>query len=195
MNNEVLTNIKTRRSVRSYKHELIKREELDAIIEAGTYAPTGSNKQSYLITAVYNMEKVSKINEAIVNAFKHVEVNDSMNDMFKMLIKRANEENASFVYNAPALIFVSNIKDLDNCMADSTCVMENMMLAAHSLGIGTCWLNLFTRAGLNPAFRQIYDSLGIPENHVICGTLSIGYPDDKLKEAPLRKEGTVKVIM
>jgi hypothetical protein len=113
------------------------------------------------------MQKFSKINNDIVTAFKHVEINDTMTDVFNNLINRTGLENNNFVHNAPYLIFASNLMDLDYCMAGSTCVIENLMIAAYSLGSGTYWFNLFY----------------LLENYVIFGDFSISCTYGQIKEA------------
>ncbi len=193
--NEVLNNILTRRSIRKFKDRQISREELDNIILAGTYAPSGKNNQSYKITVLYNSEKVEKLNKDVINALDKIEIDDNTPESVIEMKKRAKNPDTQLFFKAPTFIIVSNEEGYLNAMADSTCVMENMMLAAHSMGIGSCWINILVRLNGYKEIREIAEALGVPENHKICGGLVLGYPDQPHPKAHARKEGTVNIIM
>lgn len=172
--NEVLNNILTRRSIRAFKEEQIKDEELEAILKAGIYAPSGKNMQSWQFTVVQNKEKM---NELV--------------DVVREILGR--NEGYNFIYAAPTLIMLSNERDNDNGLADCSCALENIFLMANSLGIGSCWINQLKNICDNEKVRSILNDFEIPENHIVWGIASIGYPAKSgiLKE---RKEGIVKYI-
>ena len=118
--NEVIKNIKERRSIRNYEDKMIPKEIIEKIVEAGTYAPSGRGKQSSIIIAITNKEirdKLSKINAKIMGV-----------------------ENDPF-YGAPVVLVVLSKKDIPTYIYDGSLVMENLMLSANSLGIGSCWIH------------------------------------------------------
>lgn len=171
--NEVLKNIITRRSVRSFKEEQIKDEELDLIIKAGTHAPSGMNKQSWQFTVVQNKEKIELLAKVVREAL-------------------GRDEGYNF-YAPPTLIMLSNDKENSNGLADCSCALENIFLMANSLGIGSCWINQLKTICDEVKVREVLTSFGIPENHIVWGMASIGYPASNPKEHE-RKEGVVKFI-
>ena len=120
MNREFLEIIKTRRSIRNYKAEMIPNDLLEAVVEAGTFAPTAMGKQSPTIIAVTDpiyREKLSKMNAAVMGS-----------------------EQDSY-YGAPVIILVLGDPSMPTFVEDGSCVLENMMLAAHALGLGSVWVN------------------------------------------------------
>ena len=122
MNRDFLEMIKTRRSTRSFKPDSIPEDLLDAVLEAGTYAPTGMNRQSPVIIAVSDKkyrEKLSKLNAAIMGVDK---------DPY---------------YGAPTVVLVLADPSANTFVEDGSCVLENMMLAAHASGLGACWTGAF----------------------------------------------------
>ena len=171
--NEVLNNILTRRSIRKFKPEQIKDEELDLILKAGIYAPTGMGKQSWKFTVLQNKEKI----EALAKVVREI---------------LGRNEGYNF-YAPPTLILVSNDRDNSNGLADSSCALENIFLMANSLGIGSCWINQLKTICDEKEVRELLNEFEIPENHIVWGMASIGYPDQEgiVKE---RNEGTIKII-
>ena len=151
--NEVIKAIKERRSVKSYKPDAVPTELLDAILEAGTYAPTGRNMQSPIIIAVTDKnlrDKISKLN---------AEVMGMDGDPF---------------YGAPAVLVVLADKSRNTYLYDGSLVMENLMLAAHNEGVGCCWVMHFDPTAMREKFN-------IPENVEPTALLVMGYPAEDAK--------------
>lgn len=171
--NEVLENILTRRSIRKFKAEQIKDEELELILKAATYAPSGKNKQSWQFTVLQNKEKMELLAKVIAKAL-------------------GRDEGYGF-YNAATLIMVSNDKENTNGLADSSCALENIFLMGNSLGIGSCWINQLKTICDEKEVREVLTSLEIPENHIVWGMAAIGYPDQETKEHKI-KEGIIKYV-
>ena len=169
--NEVLNAIKTRRSIKKYNKEKAVPEELiDLVLEAGTFAPTGKNRQAPIIIAVMDKEKRDKL--ARMNA----EILGTEIDTF---------------YGAPVIISVLSDRSINTHLYDGSCVLENMMLAAHSLGLGACWIH---RA------REMYDSiegkeflkeLGIEGDYEGIGNLALGYLEGDYPVTRPRKENYI----
>ena len=170
--NEVLNCIKTRRSIKKYKSDAVPTELIEKIIEAGTYAPSGMNKQSAIIVAIENKEvrdNLSKINAEIMG---------TTNDPF---------------YNAPVLLVVLAKKDFFTHVYDGSVVIENMLLAAHSLGLGACWIHRAKETFETEYGKNLLKSLGIEEEYEGIGNCVIGYPDMEPIEKP-RKDNYVYYV-
>lgn len=156
--NEVLENIKTRRSIRKFKSTPIEKEVLDKIIEAGTYAPSGKNRQSAIIIAITNKEaldKIAQINAEVINF------------------------NRKTMYDAPVVLVVLGNKDIPTYVHDGCAVLENMLLAAHSLGVGSCWVHRAKEEFETEYGKELLKSLGIEGNYEGIGHCLLGYPEEE----------------
>lgn len=157
--NAVLENIKTRRSVRTFSDKPVERKDLEAITEAGLYAPSAMNNQVWQITAVCSRELLDELSNAI-----------------SVILDRPDYNR---FYKAPVLIIVSVPVNYEHGIADTACAIENMMLAAHSLGIGSVWINQFKNICGEKQMRDILDKCNIPADHEIWGTIAVGYGEPK----------------
>lgn len=171
--NPVMDNILTRRSVRSFRKDQISEKDLDTILLAGSYAPSGMGLQSWKFTAIQDPETMQKVNEAMRLTLKSLSPETHPN--YVKLIQKAQDEHANFLYEAPTYIIISNLIDNQNSMADCALAIGNMMLAAHSLRIGSCWLNQLPRLSEMPLIRNLMKELSIPENHNIYGSVAMGF--------------------
>ncbi len=172
---EVINNIISRRSVRKYKPDMIPKEDLDRIIEAGTYAATGMNRQSPIIIAVTNKElrdKLSVLNGKIMGT-------DAAFDPF---------------YGAPVVLIVLADKSKPTYIYDGSLVMGNLMLAAHDLGIGSCWIHRAKEEFELPEGKELLKSLGIEGDYEGIGHCVLGYADCPNVEAPARKDSYVYYV-
>ena len=164
---ETLENIKTRRSIRQFKDTPVPKELIEKICEAGTYAPTGMGKQSPIIVAVTNptvRNKLSKLNAAIMNG---------TNDPF---------------YGAPVVLVVLANKERGTYLYDGSLVMGNMMLAAHDLGLGSCWIHRAKEEFEAPEGRAILEGLGIDADaYEGVGNCIVGHAAETAPEAAPRK--------
>ena len=184
--NEVLEAIKNRRSVRSYKEEQISDEDLNTILDAAVYAPTGMNYQSFHFTAVLSKEKLEELNRRVKAAFARSE--DAH------LRQRGNNADYNFYYHAPALIIASNEEIIPSSGLDCATALQNIFLAAHSLGIGSCWINQLRAACDDPAVRELLTEWGVPKSHFVFGCASLGYNAGEVPKVHARKEGTVSIV-
>lgn len=172
--NEVLENIRNRRSIRKYKEDMVSKEIIEKIVEAGTYAPTGMNKQTPIIIAVTNKElrdKMSKLNAKVMG----------------------REETDPF-YGAPVVLVVLASKEYHTYIYDGSLVMQNLMLAANSLGVGSCWIHRAKEVFESEEGKAILKELGIEGEYEGIGNCVIGYADGEVREASPRKEGYVYYI-
>ena len=165
---DVLHKIKTRRSIRTYKPDMVPQEILDQIIEAGTYAASGMGRQNTIIIQVTNKELRDKI----------VEMNCEIGGW---------EKGFDPFYGAPAMLIVLAKKDWANRVYDGSLVMGNMMLAAHELGIGSCWIHRAKQEFETEWGKELLKSLPLPPPP--CGEVSafcphIGPPPTARGSAP-----------
>jgi nitroreductase len=186
--NVVLENILTRRSIRAFKEQQILEEDLNTILKAGSYAPNGMGMQSWKFTAIQNPDVMKKVNEVIRKTLLSIPVVSETHPYIASLIEKAKDENADFLYHAPTYIIVTNLKDNGNAMPDSALAIGNMMLAAHSLSIGSCWLNQLPGLTHMPLIRELLTDLDIPENHIVYGSVVMGYTSVEPKPAESRKD-------
>lgn len=173
MNNALLDLIKTRRSCRHYKAEQISDEELNAVLEAGTYAPTGHGKQDPVIVAVQNPElkaRLAKMNAEVMGV------------------------DSNPYYDAPTYLLVFASEDNANAFQDGSCVLENMMLAAHALGLATCWINREYQMFQTEEGKNIMKEIGLKEGLIGIGALLLGYPSREPKPAAERKADWTVIV-
>ena len=171
--NTVLENIRTRRSVRKFKTCQVEQDKLDLILEAGTWAPTAMGKQSPKIIAVQNpqeVEKLVKLNASILGT------------------------DSNPYYGAPTILLVLTAP-CGTSVEDGSCVLQNMMLAAHSLGLATCWIHREKQMFDCDEGKAMLKAWGIEEPLVGVGSLALGYADCELPTPKPRKENyAVKVL-
>ena len=170
---EALEAILTRKSIKSYKPDMVDKETIDKIIEAGLNAPSGLNKQAAIILAVTNKEvrdELSKIN------------------MGKDPFHRADP-----FYGAPVVLVVLADKRVPTYVYDGSLVMENLMLAAHALGLGACWIHRAKETFELPEGKALLKKLGIEGEYEGIGNCIIGYPEVEPEKKP-RKENRVYYV-
>ncbi len=170
--NDIIKNMLTRRSCKGFKPDMPPGEIIDQIIEAGLYAPSGMNRQESIIIAVTDKairDKLSKLNSKYDFAHRP--------DPF---------------YNAPVVLAVLASKNVPTAVYDGSLVMENLMLAAHSLGVGSCWIHRAKEVFEDPEGREILERIGIdPDEYVGVGNCVIGWPDKEIETDKPRKDGRV----
>lgn len=190
--NEVLSCILARRSTRNFQQQQIETLQLNTILNAAIWAPSGGNNQSWLFTAIQNKEILLKLNELVKEGFQHWIPDDDYPG--KLGAKSASEnQNYNFYYHAPTLIIASNRPGYENAMADCSLALQNIFLAAQSLSIGSCYINHLHWLRNDSNIRDFLFKLGIPLEHTICSAAAIGYIG-KESSPPLRKKDTFHII-
>ncbi len=170
MTKEFLDLLKTRRSIRAFKAEQIAETELDAILEAGTYAPSGMGAQSPVIIAVQNpavIKKLSAMNAKVMNM-----------DMDPY-------------YGAPTIVLVLADGDRPTFVEDGSCALENMMIAAHALGVGSCWVHREKEIFASPEGKALLREWGVSESLIGVGSLALGYAAKDAGGPAPRKAGYI----
>lgn len=188
--NPVIDAIKKRRSVRAYEPKSIPRDVLNAIIEAGNEAPSAMNSQPWRFVVVEEMKVKEKLlRAALPNAKKILEtVKDTDPERYELIRKRYGELKDPVYYSAPAIVFVIG----SGRYADHSCPLacENMMLAAHSLGLGSCWVGFGAMVTEDAEVRSILELQG---DEKIFGPILLGYPRG-YPDRPPKKNPRVKWI-
>jgi nitroreductase len=186
--NPVMEALLTRRSVRSFTKEQIPLEDLEAILLAGSYAPNAMGRQLWRITAIQSAELLMKVNETIRQTLLSIPIVEETHPYLIKLIEKAADENANFLYGAPTYVIVSSVRENGNAMADCALAIGNMMLAAHSLGIGSCWLNQLPGLTQQLLVRNLLNELSVPEDHDVYGSVVMGYAAAEPRPADTRKD-------
>lgn len=174
---DVFSCIATRHSTRKFKEEPVPQEVLDKVIEAGRQAPSGKHKNQSRFIVIRKKEVLQELIALVQQEFAKMEVTQENDDNFGGAIRAAKKGGYVFMYNAPVLIVVANKRDYGNRYADVSCAMQNMMLAANALDLGSCWINQLRWLQDNPVLRAYLQKLGMAEDEEVCASLSIGYPD------------------
>ena len=168
--NELERLLITRRSCRAYKPDAIPEDVLERILEAGKYAPTGRNRQAPIIIAVTNRE---------------------MRDRMSKLIAAVMGVDSDPFYGAPVVLVVLAKKEVPTYIYDGSLVMGNLMNAAHSEGVGSCWIHRAREVFPSEEGKEILRSLGIEDEYEGIGNCILGYPEVLNKNIIPRRDGRV----
>lgn len=172
--NETIKNMIERRSIRKYTSEPVPQEIIDEIIKAGTYAASGRGSQSPIIIAITNKDlrdKLSALNARIMN-----------------------KEDFDPFYGASTILIVLADKSKPTYLYDGSLVMGNLLLAAHSMGIGSCWIHRAKEEFELPEGKEILKNLGIEGDYEGIGHCILGYADTDIPNPPKRKDSYIYKI-
>ncbi len=184
--------IKSRRSTRKYAPDAVEADKLNQVVEAGRYAPSGGNCQTTHFIVIKQKAVLDKLAELARQEFAKMEIAENTYFSLVNSIRASKAGSYVFHYNAPVLIVTANRKDYGNNIADCSCALENMMLMANALDLGSCWINQLRWLNENPVLLSYMKELGLEENERVYGALALGYADtpDKLPErTPLPRKG------
>jgi nitroreductase len=189
--NQIIDIIKSRRSIRSYEATTIPKDTLLALIEVANHAPSGMNTQPWRFVVVEDPGFKKKLLEAAIpNAKRYLEdyVKPVNPVRYELIMKRYEELEDPIYYGAPAMVFVIGT----GAHAAESCPLacENMMIAAQSLGIGSCWVKFGSMVTDN---QEIVQHLGLKEDEKIYGPILLGYPKE-VPQPPTKKDPVIKWI-
>ena len=184
--NETLKAIKSRRTTRKFKSEQISDEKLNAIVEAGLYAPSAHNQQSWHFTVIQNQELIKELNVATKDACKK-SPDPSMQKMM-------SNEDLNLFYGAPTLIVVSGETNAIMPKVDCAAATQNMFIAAESLELGGCWNGFVGRLFAGEQKASYATKLQIPEGYTTYYAAVFGNIESRAKNAPPRRENRVNFI-
>ena len=173
--NEVLNALKSRRSVRCYREEPVPADILAQIIDCGRYAPSGMNRQSPVILNITDR---------------------AVRDRLSELNRQIGAWQAGFdpFYGAPNVLCVLADRSVGTYLYDGSLVMGNLMLAAHALGVASCWIHRAKEVFESPDGKKLLSALGISGDYEGIGFCILGYAQEKIPDAKSRKEAWVYTV-
>ena len=171
--NETLNVLRNRRSIRKYKAEQISEQELNAILEAGTWAPSGMGLQPSVMVVVQDAETLKMLSAA------NAEIQ--------------GRPGTDPFYGAPTAVVVLADGEKPNWLKDGSLVMGNLMNAAHSLGLGSCWIHRAREMFDAPEGKELLRKWGIPEQYRGIGNCILGYAEGKPVKKPREANRIIKV--
>ena len=187
---EALEAIISRRSTRKYSDRMPEKELIEKVIEAGRYAPSGGNSQTTHFIIFTEPAQLKELADLVQEEFAKMEFTKGMYASMRNSIFASKRGNYIFHYNAPVFIVTANKKTYGNAMADSACALENMMVAANALDLGSCWINQLHWLDENENVRRYMMEHGLTEEETITGGLILGYPEGgELNRTPLERKG------
>ena len=173
---EAMEAILTRRSTRNYLPDPVEPEKLEKVLEAGRQAPSGGNNQTSHFLVIRSREVLDRLIGMTESAFARMEADENTYASTKRAIAASKKGGYVFCYNAPVLIAVANRENYGNNIADCACAIENMMVAANALDLGSCWINQLKWLNAEPEIVEYLRSLGMKEGERVYGAVILGYP-------------------
>ncbi len=153
--NPVLENLLTRRSIRAFTDQPITKQDLQTIATAAIYAPSGMNRQTWQFTVIDHLPTIERLAK---------------------VVGKADNRGADYNFYKPtAVIIATNQRDSRHGCADCSCALQNIFLAAHSLGIGSVWINQLNATCDTPEVRAELTKVGVPTDHIVYGMAALGY--------------------
>jgi nitroreductase len=175
--NDVLKTIAARRSTRQFRPEQIADAELHAILDAGLQAPTGHNEQSCYFAVIQNSERIREISDGSKTGMQKVSID--------WIANLGKNEKFNIFYNAPTVVLVAARKDAVSPVPDACAAIQNMVIAAESLQIGSCWIGFAHFYFSSP---ERLKSIGIPDGFAVHFGVALGYrPEGFTANRPVRK--------
>lgn len=176
--NEIIKAIKERRSIREFEDKQIEKEKIEQILECGMWGPSAKDQQKWHFTVIINKDIMKKVTEMMV---------EKASDEYPKIKERAKTKEDPILYNAPLYIVVTEPDDYKWADIDGSIAAHDMILAAHSLGLGSCYIGMVKVLKDDQEFREL---LKVPEGHRIVITMVFGYA----KEEPAPKERNKDVV-
>lgn len=189
---DAIVAILTRRSTRRFDNKIPDKELIQKVVNAGRYAPSGANSQTSHFIVITNKEVLKENAELVQGEFAKMEISEDMYVSLKGSINASKKGDYVFHYNAPVLIVIANKKGYGNAIADSSCALENMMIAANAFDLGSCWINQLHWLDDNERIRTFLEGYGLKKDETITGGLALGFSENGLpNRKPLDRKGNV----
>lgn len=177
----VMNTIKARVSCRKYQ-EAFPEEELPYILQAGDAAPSGRNTKQTKIMVFTDRKQIEKLEQIAEQEFSKMTVTDEMYKSLRSSVMLSQKGGYHFAYGAPVLVLCVNKKDYPNNMADCVTIIENMMIAASSFGLGSCYVNQIHWLTVQENIRSFLETYGLKKDENVYAGLVIGYPESQQKK-------------
>jgi len=184
--NETLKNISNRRSTRAFLPEQLNSGDVTSIIDAGIYAPSANNTQPWHFTVIQRKDIIDRLSYAFKES-----VRNSENEYIRRL---ADNEKFHVFYNAPTVVLVSGDEKNKAASVDCAAAVENMLIAAESLEIGSCWVGFISYLLNSEDGKEFVKELGIPEGFKQIHSVCLGYKKIEITNSAARRENTVNYI-
>ena len=172
---EVKEAIISRRSNRRFAGKEIEKEKVETLIEAARYAPSGGNSQTNHFFVISDKNVLEELRLKVMAAFSKMEITEGMYRSLASSIYQSKTGNYYFHYNAPLLIVIANKKDYGNNMADAACALENILIMANELDLGTCYINQLKWLNEEPQIVEVFERNGLKEDEKIMCAVAVGY--------------------
>lgn len=181
---DMLEFIRSRRSTRAFAESPVDQDLTEMVLEAGRYAPSGGNSQTSHFLVIRDRQILDKLALLVREAFADMEITEGIYPSMANSIRLSKGGKYVFHYNAPVLILAANRKDYGNNLADISCALENMMLMANALDLGSCWINQLKWLNEDQRLLCLERELGLRDGERVYGALALGWPPSG---APLRE--------
>jgi nitroreductase len=190
--NLVIQTIKERRSVRNFEKKNVDKELIQDLIQVGKFAPSAENRQPWRFIVITNKNLMKELSLMVreelkkllkrrfIKKFSIKELKDE--EILKLLYGVSFSEDDLIFFDAPVVIFILTEKKLFNDESCACCA-QNIMLAAQSCGLGSCWIGFASILGMK---KEVMKKIGAPNGYHIAATIALGYPKEKIKKLPLR---------
>lgn len=195
--NQIFDNINNRRSIRKYKDTAISEKIIKQIIEAGRHAPSSHNSQPWRFIVITDRKVIKELSDMMKRWYKRLLVfehfvvfNKGLKNLFEVVKKRVSNDKDLFFYDAPLLILIC-AEPKGFAMVDCACAAQNMMLAARSLSIGSCWIGFADRAFSS---KKLRDKAGVPKGLKVMASIVFGYPFDGFPNSAMPRKDEANVI-
>jgi nitroreductase len=186
--NEVIKAIIERRSIRNFSEEPVKDEDLALILKAASYTPTARNSQAWVIMAIQGYDRIAAL-DAKVKEASRIPGFDRYREFVSSSAYTINYKRA------PVFMIVGADRKESFCpVEDGSLVIGSILLAAHSLGLGACWINQLGAVSDEPGFRGYLTGLGFPETHRLVGSVAIGHGAGANPKPPAREGGKIVIL-
>lgn len=181
----IINNILTRRSVRKYTDQQVSKAQLDTIMQSAIFAPSALNKQPWEVRVIQNQELLDEINNRFLKYAQGKE--------FQGSASRWREPGFSIFHNSPTLIVISRDSSNGYSMLDCGIILQNILLSAHAMDLGTCPIGSLVPVLTLPENKDIIELLNIPDGYEVAINIALGYPAEH-PVAPKRYAERVKII-
>lgn len=183
--NIIIDNILSRRAIRKFTGQQVNQNQLDTIMKCAIYAPSALNKQPWEIRAIQNLTIIEEINKRFL---KFAQGKD-----FQGSAANYREPGFSISHHAPTVIVIASEKASPYAKLDAGLALQNILLSAHALGLGTCPLGTLVPILNRPENVDILELLNIPKDYEVTINIALGYPAES-PEAPMRYSDKIKII-
>jgi nitroreductase len=185
---DVIEIIKTRRCIREYKEDQIPDEDIKFLIDCARYAPSGLNMQPWAFLVIKNKDKILNLSEICkTSMIPHLEDMKNTSKSAAEYLTFLKQNGSDMFYGAPVLVIILGNRKAPTAVYDCAMAAQTMMLAAQSIGIGSCWIGAAQLALMD---EKLLKEIGAPEGYIHVAPLIFGYPKGKTK-VPEKKEPKV----